>query len=95
MFIKSLATAVGLTAIFGMASAADLPTPLCTTTVDAPANQTECTYRQPQTRVVGPMSGSKEFTKMMKGTEPSACTAYFKEMQKKLGPCKIAPVWTK
>lgn len=95
MFLKSLATAVGLMSVFAVASAATLPPARCETIVDQQAEQTKCTYLQPKAAVMGPKSGWQALSKVVDGTETSACTAYFKDMQKKLGPCNMLPRWEK
>lgn len=98
MFLKTLATAIGLSAVFNVAVAAttELPPPRCTATIDVPADTTECTYRLPhvleiKTRngTTATLNGSIDLTKDMKGAKHSSCSAYFVEMQKKHGKCKI------
>lgn len=97
MLFKTLATAIGLSAAFNVAVAAttELPPPRCTATIDVPANETECTYRLPHTLEIktpqgtATLNGSIDLKKDMKGAKHSSCDAYFAEMQKKHGKCKI------
>lgn len=97
MLFKTLATAIGLSSVFGAAVAAttELPPPRCTAIIDVSANATQCTYRLPHTLEIktpqgtATLNGSIDLKKGMKGAKHSACNEYFAEMQKKHGKCKI------
>lgn len=96
MIYKSLATAIALSAVFGVASAGTvLPPPRCTAIIDTPANSTQCTYRLPHVLEIktpqgtATLNGSIDFKRNFDGAKHSVCDAYFVEMQKNHGKCKI------